>query len=139
LLELLGEFIKLLFWNQCIILLFRLSIDWLLLSLALQSSHCFSQALHAFLKHLLVLLRLLQLLLEVNDLLILLHDFLGKFLLLAVAVSILLLLLELLKKTNLGSQFLDILLLFFDYVLEIADLVSFQILLLVSHLLDFLF
>lgn len=74
-----------------------------------------------------------------NYLLVLLHDLLRKFLLLAIAVSILFLLLQLLKKTDLGSQFLDILLLFLDYVLEIVDLVSFQILLFVSHLLDFLF
>lgn len=74
-----------------------------------------------------------------NYLLVLLHDLLRKFLLLAIAVSILFLLLQLLKKTDLGSQFLDILLLFLDYVLEIIDLVSFQILLLVPHLLDFLF
>ena len=74
-----------------------------------------------------------------NYLLVLLHDLLRKFLLLAIAVSILFLLLQLLKKTDLGSQFLDILLLFPDYVLEIVHLVSFQILLLVPHLLDFLF
>lgn len=72
-------------------------------------------------------------------LLILLHDLLGEFLLLAIAVSILFLLLQLLKKADLGTQFLDILLLFLDYVLKIVYLVSFQILLFVSHLLDFLF
>ena len=139
LLELLGEFIKLLFGNHRISFLLGLGIDWFLLRLALQCSDCFPQALDALLKLFLVLLRLLQLLLEVNYLLILLHDLLRKFLLLAIAVSILFLLLQLLKKTDLGSQFLDILLLFLDYVLEIIDLVSFQILLLVSHLLDFLF
>lgn len=88
---------------------------------------------------LLVLFSLLQLLLEVNYLLILLHDLLGEFLLLAITVSILFLLLQLLKKTDLGVQLLYILLLFLDYVLKIVHLVSFQILLFVSHLLDFLF
>lgn len=140
-LKLLGELIKLLFWHHCIILLFRLSSIgcWLLLGLAFQSSDCLPQALHALLQLLLILLGLLQFFLEVDDLLILLHDLLGQFLLLAIAVSILFLLLQLLKKTDLGSQFLDILLLFLDYVLQIVDLVSFQILLFVSHLLDFLF
>jgi hypothetical protein len=110
-----------------------------LLGLAFQSSDYLPQTLHALLQLLLILLGLLKFFLKVDDLLILLHDLLGEFLLLAIAVSILFLLLQLLKKTDLGIQFLDILLLFLDYVLQIVDLVSFQILLFVSHLLDFLF
>lgn len=138
-LKLLVELIKLLFWDHSITLLFRFCIVWFLQRLAFQSCDCFSQTLHALLKLFFILLGFLKLLLEVDYLLILLHDLLGEFLLLAIAVSILFLLLQLLKKADLGTQFLDILLLFLDYVLKIVYLVSFQILLFVSHLLDFLF
>lgn len=59
LLELLVEFIKLLFGNHRISFLLGLGIDWFLLGLALQSSDCFPQALDALLKLFLVLLCLL--------------------------------------------------------------------------------
>lgn len=95
LLKLLGELIKLLFWNHRISFLFRLDCIgcWLLLGLAFQSSDYLPQTLDALLKGFFILLGLLQLLFEVDNLLILLHDLLGKFLLLAITISILLLLL----------------------------------------------
>ena len=104
--------------------------------LGVKISYLLSVIFDCFLELLLFFFLFLSLLFQMNDFLIELHDLMVEFFFLFIAVCILLLLIELFKKPDLGIQLVNGSILFLYLVFETINLISVQILKFVLELIE---